>query len=129
AWTEQLATLLEGADPGTPVPTAPEGTLVGLSAPVGDACRWMTNSVAARATAPVRRRDPQGRRAPDDPAQLPAWLREGATELVAAVRSVGPSTPVWTWAGGPQPAEWWLQRMLYEVVGHVADTAPALQEQ
>ena len=128
AWTEQLATLLEGADPGTPVPTAPGWTLVELSAHVGYAFRWMTTTVATRATAPVRRRDTQGRRAPDDPAQLPAWLREGATELVAAVRSVGPSTPVWTWAGGPQPAEWWLQRMLYELVVHVADAALALNE-
>ena len=35
AWTEQLATLLEGADPGTPVPTAPDWTLVELSAHLG----------------------------------------------------------------------------------------------
>ena len=128
AWTGQLATLLERADPGTPVPTAPEWTLVELSWHVGYAFRWMTTIVATRATAPVRRRDTQGRRAPDDPAELPAWLREGAAELVGAVRSVGPSTPVWTWAGGPQPAEWWLQRMLYELVVHVADAALALGE-
>jgi len=128
AWTDQLATLLEGADPGTPVPTAPEWTLVELSRHVGYAFRWMTTTVATRATAPVRRRDIQGRPAPDDPAELPAWLREGAVELVGAVRSGGPSTPVWTWAGGPQPAQWWLQRMLYELVVHVADATLALGE-
>lgn len=128
AWTDKLATLLEGADPGTPVPTAPEWTLVELSRHVGYAFRWMTTTVATRATAPVRRRDIQGRRAPDDPVELPAWLREGAVELVGAVRSVGPSTPVWTWAGGPQPAQWWLQRMLYELVVHVADATLALGE-
>jgi uncharacterized protein (TIGR03083 family) len=128
AWTEQLATAIEGADPGTPVPTAPGWTLVELSGHVGYAFRWMTTIVATRATAPVRRRDTRGRRAPDDPAQLPAWLREGATELVDATRSAGPSTPVWTWAGGPQPAQWWLQRMLYELVVHVADAAFALGE-
>ena len=127
-WTEQLATLLERADPGTPVPSCPGWTLVELSWHVGYAFRWMTTIVATRARAPVRRRDTKGRRAPDDPAELPAWLREGAAELVGAVRSVGPSTPVWTWAGGPQPAEWWLQRMLYELVVHVADAALALGE-
>ena len=126
AWTEQFATLLEGADPATPVPTCPEWTLVELSRHVGYAFRWMTTIVATQATAPVRRQDTQGRRAPDDPPELPAWLREGAAELVGAVRSVGPSTPVWTWAGGPQPSEWWLQRMLYELVVHVADAALAL---
>src|SRR5262245_46825663 len=116
AWTDQLATLLERADPATPVPTCPEWPLVELSAHVGDAFRWMTTTVATRATTPVRRRDIQGRRAPDDPAERPAWLREGAAELVGAVRAVEPSTPVWTWAGGPQPSGWWLQRMLYELV-------------
>lgn len=128
AWTEQLAALLERADPGTRVPTTPEWTLVELAGHVGYSFRWMTTIVATRATAPVRGRDTQGRRAPDDPAELPAWLREGAAELVDAVRSVGPSTRVWTWAGGPQPSEWWLQRMLYELVVHVADAALALGE-
>jgi uncharacterized protein (TIGR03083 family) len=88
----------------------------------------MTTTVATRATEPVRRRDTQGRRAPDDPAELPPWLREGAAELVGAARSVGPSTPVWTWAGGLQPSQWWLQRMLFELVVHVADAALALGE-
>jgi uncharacterized protein (TIGR03083 family) len=128
AWTEQLAALLERADPRTPVPTAPEWTLVELAEHVGFAFRWMTTIVATRAMTPVRDQDTQGRPAPDDPAQLPAWLREGAAELVGAVRSVGPSTPVWTWAGGPQPSEWWLQRMLYDLVVHVADAALALHE-
>jgi uncharacterized protein (TIGR03083 family) len=126
AWTEQLAALLEGADPDTPVPTTPDWTLVELAEHVGYSLRWMTTIVATLATAPVRGRDTKGRRAPDDPADLPDWLREGAAELVGAVRSVGPSTPVWSWAGGSQPAEWWLQRMLYELVVHVADAALAL---
>ena len=127
-WTEQLATLLERADPGTPVPTCPEWTLVELSWHVGYAFRWMTTMGGPGASARGRRGATPGWRPPDDPAELPAWLREGAAELVGAVRSVGPSTPVWTWAGGPQPAEWWLQRMLYELVVHVADAALALGE-
>jgi uncharacterized protein (TIGR03083 family) len=128
AWTDRLATLLDRADPGTPVPTCPKWTLLELSGHVGSAFRWMTTIVATRATDPVRRRDTPDRRAPDDPAQLPAWLRAGAAGLTGAVRSVGPSTPVWTWAGGLQPAEWWLQRMLYELVVHVADAELALGE-
>jgi uncharacterized protein (TIGR03083 family) len=126
AWTDQLAALLADADPRTPVPTTPEWTLADLAGHVGFAFRWMTTIVATRATGPVRRRDTGGRPAPDDPAELPAWLREGAAELVDAVRSTDPSTPVWSWAGGQQPAEWWLQRMLYELVVHVADAALAV---
>jgi uncharacterized protein (TIGR03083 family) len=129
AWTERFAALLDGADPDTPVPTTPEWTLAGLADHVGYSFRWMTTIVATRATAPVRGRDTKGRPRPDDPASLPGWIREGGTELVEAVRSTGPSTPVWSWAGGSRPAEWWLQRNLGELVVHVADAALALGEQ
>jgi uncharacterized protein (TIGR03083 family) len=128
AWTERFAALLDDADPGTPVPTTPEWTLADLAGHVGSAYRWMTTIVATRATAPVRGRDTKGTPKPDDPRSLPAWIREGGAALVDAVRSTGPPTPVWTWAGGPRPAEWWLQRMLYELVVHVADAALALGE-
>ena len=126
AWTDQLAALLDGADPRTPVPTTPDWTLTGLAEHVGFSYRWMMTIVATRATAPVRRADILGRPKPDDPAELPAWLREGAADLVDAVRSTGSTTPVWSWAGGTQPAEWWLQRNLYELVVHTADAALAL---
>ena len=125
AWTDRFAALLESSDPGTPVPTTPKWTMAELARHVGFSFRWMTTIVATRATAPVRGRDTKGRPAPDDPAETPSWLREGATELVAAVRSTGPTTPVWAWAGGSQPAEWWLQRMLFELVVHVADATLA----
>ena len=128
AWTDRLATLVAGADPGAPVPTTPEWTLAELAAHVGFAFRWMTTIVATQATTAVAHRDTRGTPRPDDPTLLPSWLREGATELTDAVRSTGPSTPVWTWAGGLRPAQWWLQRNLGELVVHVADAALALGE-
>jgi uncharacterized protein (TIGR03083 family) len=128
ARTDQLASLVAVADPETPVPTAPEWDLAQLAVHVGRAFRWMTTIVATRATERVRFRDSQGRRKPDDPAELPDWLREGAAELVDAVRNVGPSTVVWSWAGGEAPASFWLQRMTFEVVVHTADAAFALDK-
>jgi uncharacterized protein (TIGR03083 family) len=128
AWTDRFAALITGADPGRPVPTAPEWTLAELTTHVGRAFQWMTTIIATRATSVVRGRDSQGRPVPDDPAELPAWLREGAAGMVAAVRATGPATPVWSWAGGSQPAEWWLQRMLSELVVHTTDAALALGE-
>jgi hypothetical protein len=128
AWTGQLATLLESADPARRCRRAPEWTLVELSRHVGYAFRWMTTIVATRATAPVRRRDTRagGRRTtrrscrPGCGRARPSWSARSAR---SARRP-----RVWTWAAaGPRP-EWWLQRMLYELVVHVADEALALGE-
>jgi uncharacterized protein (TIGR03083 family) len=128
AWTDQMATLVTRADPGAPVPTAPEWTLAELAAHVGSAFWWMTTIVATRATSVVGRGDVRGTPVPDDPADLPSWLREGAASLVAAVRDGDPSTPVWSWAGGRQPAVWWLQRMQFELIVHVEDAALTVGE-
>jgi uncharacterized protein (TIGR03083 family) len=126
AWADRFATLITGADPGTAVPTTPEWDLSKLTAHVGGAFRWMTTIVETRATAPVRFRDVRGRPAPTDPAELPGWIREGAAELVAAARSAGPDTVVWSWMDQLQPVSFWLQRNLYEQVVHTADAALAL---
>jgi uncharacterized protein (TIGR03083 family) len=126
AWADRFATLITGADPDSPVPTTPEWDLAALTAHVGRAFWWMATIVSTRATAPVRFRDTQGRRKPEDPAERPDWVREGAAELVGAVRATGPETMVWSWAGRSAPATFWLQRALYEVVVHTADAAGAL---
>ena len=126
AWMDRLASLVGSADPSTPVPTTPEWNLARLAEHVGGSFRWVTTIIDTRATAPIRFRDSQGRPTPEDPAELPDWLREGAAELCAAIRSVGPETTVWTWAGGSAPAAFWLQRMTYEAVVHTADAALAL---
>jgi uncharacterized protein (TIGR03083 family) len=126
AWADRFAALITGADPGTAVPTAPEWDLAALTAHVGRAFWWIATIVATRATEPVRFRDTQGRRNPEDPAERPDWVREGAVRLVDAVRSTGPETMVWSWAGGSAPVTFWLRRALYEVVVHTADAAGAL---
>ena len=126
AWADRFASLITGADPATAVPTAPEWDLAKLTAHVGGSFRWMSTIVETRSTERVRFRDLRGRPAPTDPAELPDWIREGAAELVAAVRSAGPDTMVWSWVGGSAPAAFWLQRNLYEQVVHSADAALAL---
>jgi uncharacterized protein (TIGR03083 family) len=126
AWTDRLADLVAGADPGTPVPTTPDWDLARLAEHVGRASRWIATIVSTRATEMVPFRDSRGRPVPENPADLPEWLREGATELLAAVRSVGPETTVWAWVGGSAPTAFWLQRMTYEAVVHTADAALAL---
>jgi uncharacterized protein (TIGR03083 family) len=126
AWMDRFASLVGSADPRTPVPTTPEWDLARLAAHVGGSFRWVTTIIDTRATSPIRYRDSRGRPEPEDPTELPDWLREGAAELGAAIRAIGPETTVWTWAGGSAPAAFWLQRMTYEVVVHTADAALAL---
>ena len=122
---DRFATLVGAADPDTPVPTCPEWTVTDLVKHVGGSTRWMTTIVATRATEVVRFRDVPGRRPPEDPAAVPDWLRAGAADLLAAIRSTGADTPVWSWAGGSAPAAFWLRRGLYELAVHTADAAIA----
>lgn len=125
ARTELLAGVVGAADPQLPVPTCPEWTIARLAAHVGGSQRWVRTIVATRATEVVRLRDVPGRRAPEDPAALPDWLRAGAADLVASVRDAGAGTPVWSWTGRGT-AGFWLRRMTHEAVIHSADAALAV---
>ncbi len=60
---------------------------------------------------------PDGR-LPDDPAERPAWLRDGAARLAETVTTG--SGPVWTHLG-PGPASYWARRMAHETAVHRAD--------
>ena len=62
---------------------------------------------------------------PDDLAGLARWLRDGAGELVEAIRTVGPQTPVWSWADD-QRVGFWARRMVHEIAVHRADIELAL---
>jgi uncharacterized protein (TIGR03083 family) len=88
---------------------------------IGQAHRWAAELVRTRAAAPVP--DPRDAE-PGDPRDWPAWLRDGAAELVAAVTDTGPGTRVWTFLGD-QPTRFWLRRMLADTAVHVADAAIA----
>ena len=53
------------------------------------------------------------------------WLVSGAVPLLAALRSAGPLTAVWSWGPG-RTSGWWARRMLHETVVHRADLELAL---
>lgn len=64
----------------------------------------------------------------EDTDRLCAWLREGAGELVEAIRSAGPQTLVWSWADD-QSAGFWARRMAHETAVHRADVELALHRE
>ncbi|MGH4010692.1 MAG: maleylpyruvate isomerase family mycothiol-dependent enzyme [Pseudonocardiaceae bacterium] len=113
-----LAEALAGAELQQRVPTCPDWTLYQLAEHVGQAHRWATAIVTRPAPTPPESRP--GVAAPEDPDMLGSWLREGAGELVEAIRATGPQTHVWTWAGD-QSARFWARRMVHDTTVHRAD--------
>jgi uncharacterized protein (TIGR03083 family) len=119
-----LAEALADADLTLPVPTCPDWTLRQLVEHVGWAHRWAAGIVSRRlTTAPDF--DMPGPIAPVAPDELCSWLVDGAGQLIAAIRSVGPQTPVWSWADD-QSAGFWARRMAHETAVHRADAELAL---
>jgi len=127
AQTALLGEALTGADLALRVPTCPEWTLHELAQHVGRAHRGVGAIVAQRITT---RPDftALSATAPDDADELCAWLREGAGELVEAIRSTGPQTPVWSWTDD-QSAGFWARRMAHETAVHRADAELALHRE
>ncbi len=113
-----LAGIAATADLTTTVPTCPDWTLRQLITHVGRAHRWATVIVATKAAEPIGFRDVPDGRLPDDPAERPAWLRDGAARLAETVAAS--SGPVWTHLG-PGPASYWARRMAHETAVHRAD--------
>ena len=125
AQTARLAEVLRGANLQQRVPTCPAWTLHQLIEHVGQAHRWAAAIVAGRTTTPARPGDLVAAPAPQDAAELDRWLRDGAAELVDAIRATGPQTPVWSWAED-QRAVFWARRMTHETAVHRADAELAL---
>ncbi|MCO1659663.1 maleylpyruvate isomerase family mycothiol-dependent enzyme [Pseudonocardia humida] len=117
-----LADVIRVSDPATPVSTCPGWTLRQLVAHVGRGDRWAAAIVAGGE--PVQFRDVPDGRAPQDPADAGAWLRDGARLLIDNV-AAAPDKQVWTFLG-PRPAQWWVRRRLHESTVHRADAALAV---
>jgi uncharacterized protein (TIGR03083 family) len=114
--TKTFAETVRNVDPGKQVPTCPEWSLQVLTGHIGQAHRWAARIVRTGAAAPVP--DPRQANPPED---WETWLLEGADELVRAVEAAS-DEPVWTFLG-PQPAMFWLRRMLVDTTVHYADAA------
>jgi len=118
-----FAEALLGVDLQQRVPTCPDWTLHQLAEHVGQAHRWATAIVTRPAPTPPE--PTLGVAAPADPDELCIWLRDGAGELVDAIRATGPQTPVWSWADD-HSAGFWARRMAHETAVHRADVELAL---
>jgi uncharacterized protein (TIGR03083 family) len=119
--TEAFAGTVAGLDPQAMVPTCPEWRVRDLVGHIGQAFRWTAGLVRSRAAAPPPNPTDAD---PGRPQDWAGWLRDSATELVAAITEAGPETPVWSFVG-EVPARFWLRRMLADSTVHLADAAAA----
>ncbi|MFG1999857.1 maleylpyruvate isomerase family mycothiol-dependent enzyme [Spirillospora sp. NPDC048911] len=120
----RLAGAAREADLAAPVPTCPGWDVATLVRHIGGVHRWAGGMVAARSERRLGLRD-LGVKFPEDPADLLPWFAEGGAELLRALRSTDPGTPVWTW-GADQRVGFWSRRMLQETVVHRCDAELAL---
>ncbi|MFD8547371.1 maleylpyruvate isomerase N-terminal domain-containing protein [Streptomyces sp. NPDC059649] len=127
AQTALLTSHVKGAALATPVPACPGWNLGQLLRHLGEAHRWVETIVRTRATGPVseERLNNVSDATDQDPAELAAWLTEGAGQLADALRTAGPEVAVWTVAPGGTPV-FWARRMTHETVVHRADAAFAV---
>jgi uncharacterized protein (TIGR03083 family) len=119
AQSELLAAVLAGADTQQRVVTCPGWTLRQLVEHVGQGHRGVTTLITKRASAPP----PAGQLpppAPEQPQALSVWLREGAAQLVDALREAGPHTTIWSWTDDHSTG-FWARRMAHETAVHRAD--------
>jgi len=120
----RFADVVRGADLATRVPTCPDWTLADLVEHTGIVERWAAEMV--RRLSPVRLdRTKLDVPVPDDRAQLPQWLADGAGDVVAAFRASDPDAAMWAW-GADEHARFWPRRMLHETSVHRADAELAL---
>ncbi|WP_285503238.1 maleylpyruvate isomerase family mycothiol-dependent enzyme [Actinokineospora sp. NBRC 105648] len=116
AHTDTLATTASLADPDALVPTCPEWTIRRLVTHVGQAHRYSTTAVRTHQAAPASTADPGPQQ------NWRTWLTGGAEDLLAALRTTGPDTEVWT-RFGTRRALFWLRRMTHDTVVHNVDAA------
>jgi uncharacterized protein (TIGR03083 family) len=122
--TDLLRDVLKGADLSVIVPTCPDWTLTQLVRHIGGNFRALETAVRT-STAVV---DP-GRQIPevagpggDDPAELDAWLAEGAARCADTLRRAGPAAVAQVWVF-QQPTAFWARRAALDLVVHRADAA------
>ena len=127
AAAERLASAAAVAGLETAVPTCPGWSVRDLVAHVGMVHRWATahasgdsSGLDGSATSSSEARG----RGHDDPV---AWLREGAANLVAAIRAAPADLEALVFLpDAPPPREFWARRQCHETTVHAVDALSAV---
>lgn len=121
--TDELLSLVTG-DLATAVPDCPGWTMRDLLAHVGRVYGAVSAVVERRSMEAVKP-GPEAFLDPElDDDRTRIWFRERVDSVLSALRSVEPSTPVWTWSD-QRTAAFYRRRMVHETAVHLADAARA----
>lgn len=101
----------------------------GLDAPVPSCPGWTLRDLVTHTGKVHRQKEEVLRsRLTDDKSDVKSpvgdlldWFNEGAASLLSTLRSVEPSTPMWTWHTPDQTAGFWYRRMAHETLIHRVD--------
>ncbi len=107
------------------VPGCPEWDVEALLRHQGRVHRWAGKTVRERLQSWLRE-DFVG---PKEPAALVAWFREGAVQLVEALRGTPQSVAIYIFATGPPGVAFWALRQANETSMHRWDIESAYGEQ
>lgn len=113
---DRFATVYEGANEATMVPSCPEWSVHDLAEHLGHVHRWAEHLVRVRATARVPSAEMDFARGPVDA----AWIRSGGELLLVTMREGNPEEPMWAW-GVDQNLGFWSRRQLHETFVHRLD--------
>ena len=117
----KFADVLGAASPLVHVPSCPAWSIHDLGEHVGRIHRWATYLVRERAQVRISSND----MGLDSGPLSPAWILEGGSHLLAALRGCDPDVAMWAW-GADQHARFWSRRQLHETLVHRIDMELAL---
>ncbi len=122
---ERMAQLAETHALTARVPGCPDWDVEALLRHQGDVHRWASKTVRERLQHWLQE-DFVG---PEEPAAMAAWFREGAAQLIEALRTTPQSESIFTFAPGPPGVAFWALRQANETSMHRWDTESAYGEQ
>jgi uncharacterized protein (TIGR03083 family) len=125
--TDLLRGVVKGADLSVTVPTTPDWTLAQLLRHVGGNLRASEAAVrtGTAIVEPAKQVPEVAGPAQDDPAELDAWLAEGAARHADTLRRAGPDARAQIWVFD-QTTGFWARRAAQDLVVHRADAAGAV---
>lgn len=119
--TERFAQVVEHGDLAAPITSCPGWTLRKLVDHLGGVHQWAAHAVAAGD--PTLQPEPAP---PEGGAELAAWYRRHASDLVDVLTQRSPDAPAWTMDPGDQSVGFWRRRQVHEVTLHLWDAEQAL---